>query len=222
MSDGLREALAELADDFASNVDWSNGRSNYGDNEAWESAARQVRALLAERPATPAERCPTCGPGYRYGDDGCRHTPAEEVAEVAVGEREKCPNAPDGWCGCKASGGLCPVLVSPAEAVIAQVFVRDTGPRYALRYARTILASDWLRAHDAALTAKAKAEGRVEALREAADAIESGDVDHEELRRSGVDDLAPRGWSDRSVIAAHDSGSVWVDWLRLRANEEAT
>lgn len=43
--EGLAEALTALADEFASNVDWSNGRSNYGDNEAWESAARQVREL---------------------------------------------------------------------------------------------------------------------------------------------------------------------------------
>lgn len=55
------------------------------------------------------------------------------------------------------------------------------------------------------------------ALREAADAIESGEVDHEELRRSGVDDLSPLGWTEASVIAAHDAGSVWSDWLRARA-----
>lgn len=46
----LRVALAELAVEFESNVDWSSGRSNYGDNEAWESAARQVRELLASHP----------------------------------------------------------------------------------------------------------------------------------------------------------------------------
>ena len=23
----------------------------------------------------PVPPCPECGPGYRYGDDGCRHTP---------------------------------------------------------------------------------------------------------------------------------------------------
>jgi hypothetical protein len=45
--EALRAGVEALADDFASNVDWSAGRNNYGDNEAWESAARQVRALLA-------------------------------------------------------------------------------------------------------------------------------------------------------------------------------
>lgn len=50
-ADRHAELLAKveaLADDFASNVDWSAGRNNYGDNEAWESAARQVRALLED------------------------------------------------------------------------------------------------------------------------------------------------------------------------------
>lgn len=44
------EVLAEveaLAGDFDSNVDWSNGRHDYGDNAAWESAARSLRAILA-------------------------------------------------------------------------------------------------------------------------------------------------------------------------------
>jgi trehalose-6-phosphatase len=41
----LQAAVEALADDFDSNVDWSAGRNNYGDNEAWESAARQARAL---------------------------------------------------------------------------------------------------------------------------------------------------------------------------------
>lgn len=45
------EVLAKveaLADDFDTNIDWSNGRNNYGDNAAWESAARQIRALVAD------------------------------------------------------------------------------------------------------------------------------------------------------------------------------
>lgn len=48
-ADRHAELLAKveaLADEFASNVDWSAGRNNYGDNEAWELAARQARALL--------------------------------------------------------------------------------------------------------------------------------------------------------------------------------
>jgi hypothetical protein len=76
--------------------------------------------------------------------------------------------------------------------------------------ADAILASDWL--------AQVKAAARAEALRGAAEAIDSGDVDHEELRMGGVDAQAPRGWSDASVIAAHDVGSVWSDWLRYRAD----
>jgi excisionase family DNA binding protein len=32
--------------------------------------ADEVQALLGL-----AKPCPECGPGYRYGDDGCRHTP---------------------------------------------------------------------------------------------------------------------------------------------------
>lgn len=27
-------------------------------------------------PATNPDACPSCGPGYRYGDDGCQHSPA--------------------------------------------------------------------------------------------------------------------------------------------------
>jgi hypothetical protein len=42
LEDGLREQVA----DFRSEVDWSNGRSNYGDNAAWESAASRLSALL--------------------------------------------------------------------------------------------------------------------------------------------------------------------------------
>lgn len=28
--------------------------------------------------------CPTCGPGYRYGDEGCRHTPSAGSDRLAV------------------------------------------------------------------------------------------------------------------------------------------
>jgi len=47
----LRAEIRELAEDFASNVDWSPGRSSYGDNGAWESAARELHALTAQTPA---------------------------------------------------------------------------------------------------------------------------------------------------------------------------
>lgn len=43
----VQESLADLADDFESNIDWSSGRSSYGDNAAWESSAGQVRQLRA-------------------------------------------------------------------------------------------------------------------------------------------------------------------------------
>lgn len=42
----LRARIEALAADFTSEIDWSNGRNDYGDNAAWESAARQLRALL--------------------------------------------------------------------------------------------------------------------------------------------------------------------------------
>lgn len=74
----VRDRVLALADEFDSNVDWSNGRSNYGDNAAWESAARQLRAAVEALPrpapeATPCEHawdysntpgvniCTTCG-----------------------------------------------------------------------------------------------------------------------------------------------------------------
>lgn len=56
--------------------------------------------------------------------------------------------------------------------------------------ARAVFASDWLRDHDAAIVAKA----RIEALREAADDIQTG---------------ARRGWAEQARIAA--------EWLRKEA-----
>lgn len=44
--EGQVARVEELAVDFDDNVDWSNGRSNYGDNEAWVSAANQIRTAL--------------------------------------------------------------------------------------------------------------------------------------------------------------------------------
>lgn len=43
---GLKERIAALVDEFESNIDWSNGRNNYGDNAAWEQAAQSLRTLL--------------------------------------------------------------------------------------------------------------------------------------------------------------------------------
>jgi len=39
-------AVRELADGFEDRIDWSDGRSNYGDNDAWTEAARDLRAAL--------------------------------------------------------------------------------------------------------------------------------------------------------------------------------
>lgn len=44
----LAAAVEALADEFEAEIDWSSGRGNYGDNAAWESVARRLRALLAE------------------------------------------------------------------------------------------------------------------------------------------------------------------------------
>lgn len=71
-TDGLREAIEALAADFRSEIDWSNGRSNYGDNEAWEQAARRVDDILAAHPATPSE---TATEGRTFT--------ADEVIEIA-------------------------------------------------------------------------------------------------------------------------------------------
>lgn len=39
---------AELIEDFESDIDWSNGRSDYGDNAAYDSCAQRLRAALAD------------------------------------------------------------------------------------------------------------------------------------------------------------------------------
>ena len=47
LDDKIRRVEA-LAADWLDEVDWSDGRNNYGDNEAYEKCARQLRAALAE------------------------------------------------------------------------------------------------------------------------------------------------------------------------------
>lgn len=42
----LRTRIAAMADEFSTRVDWSAGRSDYGDNAAWEQAARLLRGVL--------------------------------------------------------------------------------------------------------------------------------------------------------------------------------
>ena len=38
--------LRELADSFRDSIDWSDGRNNYGDNEAYEQCARDLSQAL--------------------------------------------------------------------------------------------------------------------------------------------------------------------------------
>jgi len=57
----LRDGITALADDYASEIDWSSGRSNYGDNAAYERAARDLRALLNPDERTEAGAVDTCG-----------------------------------------------------------------------------------------------------------------------------------------------------------------
>lgn len=42
------EALREAADGLLENIDWSDGRSSYGDNDGYEASARELRARAAE------------------------------------------------------------------------------------------------------------------------------------------------------------------------------
>ena len=42
------EALREAADGLLENIDWSDGRSSYGDNDGYEASARELRARATE------------------------------------------------------------------------------------------------------------------------------------------------------------------------------
>lgn len=46
-------------------------------DETMAIQGRRTAALIAAVDAftPPADRCPQCGNGYRYGDEGCRHAP---------------------------------------------------------------------------------------------------------------------------------------------------
>lgn len=76
---GLLDALDRanaLADEFESEIDWSDGRSSYGDNEAWASAARRLRAALdpsAEQGGDDTWVCPDCGKRAREGQTWADH-----------------------------------------------------------------------------------------------------------------------------------------------------
>lgn len=52
-----------LAADWLSEVDWSDGRNNYGDNEAYEKCARQLSAALAEPERDEESAEGSCKPG---------------------------------------------------------------------------------------------------------------------------------------------------------------
>lgn len=41
-------ALADLAASFQGSIDWSDGRNNYGDNEAYAACARDLRDFIKE------------------------------------------------------------------------------------------------------------------------------------------------------------------------------
>lgn len=42
------EALRDAADGLLENIDWSDGRSSYGDNDGYEASARELRARATE------------------------------------------------------------------------------------------------------------------------------------------------------------------------------
>lgn len=44
----MAKELDRIAQDMDERVDWSDGRNNYGDNEAYEAAARTLRARAEE------------------------------------------------------------------------------------------------------------------------------------------------------------------------------
>lgn len=77
--DRLLADLEALAEGFVSEIDWSDGRNHYGDNEAWEAAARRVREVIAAH--TP-DAATDPAPGLQAGGD------------AASGECVGCPPCP--------------------------------------------------------------------------------------------------------------------------------
>lgn len=111
------DKLRALAEDWLSEIDWSDGRSNYGDNEAYEKCARQLTAILdaEQQDETTAQseesehtccacythNClPCCNPGHPLApapvpdDDPPHHLLTEDVPDDEAVEalaREVCP-----------------------------------------------------------------------------------------------------------------------------------
>lgn len=92
------KALMELADDFDADVDWSDGRSGYGDNSAYEACARRVREV-ADRlvPMIAIEWARMAALTERRADD--TELAFERLRDAAdkVGHQAACPVDP---CDC--------------------------------------------------------------------------------------------------------------------------
>jgi hypothetical protein len=73
----LREWFSNSDDPMSGSVSFPVEASFEGDYYSFKPTP------LAAVSAAAPEPCPECGPGYRYGDDGCRHAPA-----AAPDERE--------------------------------------------------------------------------------------------------------------------------------------
>lgn len=69
--------------------------------EAWKAHEADLRTLVSDTTA----RCPDCGPGYRHGDEGCRHTPPataldrvrKEAVEAALALIEEVLSRQEEW-----------------------------------------------------------------------------------------------------------------------------
>ncbi len=178
----------------------------------------ELRALLDEHPATPDVAMSVAK----------RHEPPEVVAQLQVAPTSsKAGNKPAEchYCGTVSALVICPKHGKPEPAEVAVVHFSDLRKAITEALAEALNAgmddwtreewvairvgaSDWLRDHDAALTAKAKAEGAREALREAADA----------LNTEGLD-FKVGGWGSNEVDQSAANMLVrTMDWLRERAD----
>ena len=153
MSADLPRLLADmeaLAEGFVSEIDWSDGRNHYGDNEAWEAAARRVREVIAAHtPDAATDRAS----GLQAGPDaasGVAQRPEPDAGDV---------DALADWLGGQVEAGNVTDYTDEQTTWI-EVGVDDLAHR--------IVASDWLAARDAAM----RAQGAADALREAADEID--------------------------------------------------
>lgn len=152
MSADLPRLLADmeaLAEGFVSEIDWSDGRNHYGDNEAWEAAARRVREVIAAH----ADAATDPAPGLQAGGDaasGVAQRPEPDAGDV---------DALADWLGGQVEAGNVTDYTDEQTTWI-EVGVDDLAHR--------IVALDWLPVRDAAM----RAQGAADALREAADEID--------------------------------------------------